>query len=282
MLCPHCGSDNPAGRKYCRSCTKSLSGETASPKPAPSSIVPVPIEPPAVNKMAVVSLALSFLALIFPIGIASVVMGHISRKQIAASRGRQTGTGVAFAALILSYGQLFVVLLLFFALAALWGDLNRHLDKDPYVRAALVERLLNGDPNHPSASVMAKNGENVMDVLHLIPARQEAYQADHGGNVSCVLVYLYPGGRDDELTVHMRDSHYAFQFGCRGLNSDGKVVEYAVGAFPRSESNPPHAPIFCLDESKIIRRYTDDKEKEVLDAVLYQHQPCPEDGEPVE
>jgi hypothetical protein len=294
MLCPHCGHDNPAGRKYCRGCAKSLAADAkpvTPPASGPAAAGPIPvtgrpaisqpaITPPVISKMAIASLGLSFLAFLPPVGIVSVVMGHISRRQIAASQGRQTGSWFAFAGLILSYAQLLVMGFLFLLVISFGFEANHNLDRNRYVRAALVERILNGDPNHPSAAVMAKNGENLMDALHLIQARQETYQAEHSGNYACALNYLEPPGRDDELTAHVRNSHYALQLVCRRLNSDGRADQYAVSAVPRSGSNPPNAPIYCLDETKVIRRYTD--ANEVNGAVLYQHQPCPEDGQPAE
>jgi hypothetical protein len=38
-----------------------------------------------------------------------------------------------------------------------------------------VERIVNGDPDHASAAVIAKNGENLMDAWHLTEARQDAH-----------------------------------------------------------------------------------------------------------
>ena len=283
MLCPHCGFDNAEGRNYCRRCTKPLAPEALAAKPT-SPVAPRPrisVTPaPAVNKMAVASLAFSFLAFIVPLGIASVVMGHISRRRITASQGRETGTGIAFAGLILSYLQLLVVGVIFVIAVCLGYELNQKLDHDPYVRAALTERMLNGNPDHPSAAVMAKNGPNLMDALHLIIARQEDYRTEHDGNYACHINYLEQLGQEDELADHVRNSHYSVQVICTGADDQGRAGHYAVTGFPRTESNPPNSPYYCVDETKIIRRYSD---AEGVSAVLaYQRHSCPEDGEPVE
>jgi len=142
------------------------------------------------------------MALIPPLGIAALVMGHVSRRQIATSQGRQTGMGIAFAGLILSYLQLLIVGVLFVALIGLGYEMNQKLDHDRYIRAALVERIVNGDPDHPSAAVIAKNGENLMDARHLTEARQAACRDEHGRNNACDLNHPEPLGRDDELTGH--------------------------------------------------------------------------------
>lgn len=299
MLCPDCGRENADGRKFCRACAKPLASEVLSEaisaKPAPST-VPVVMSPlptarvptsaasaPVVNRMAIASFALSVLTFIVPVGIAAVVMGHVSRRQIANSQGRQTGTGWAFAGLIIGYLQLAVVALLMAAAVGFWRDLNRHLDHDPYVRAALVERIMNGDPDHPSAAVMAKNGKNLVDALRLIPARQEAYQARNSGTYACQLIYLENLGTDDELIVLVRNSHYGVQLRCGKLNDEKTaVVQYSVIAMPNPAANLPDAPSYCADETKTIRRYANTNTDGLSAILMYQRQSCPEDGEIVE
>ena len=290
MLCPHCGHENVEGRRYCRSCAKPLAAEAAAAKPAP---VPLPALPsplstvaqarvspasPSVSNLAIASLALSFLALIPPVGIASVVMGHISRRQIAASQGRQTGTGLAFAGLILSYLQLAVMGVLFVVLICVGYQTNQNLNRNPDVRAALVERMISGDPNHPSAAMTAGSGENLMDALRLIEARQETYRTEHSGNYACSLNYLEPDSRDDELSVHVRNSYYSVKVICTGADEQGNAGHYAATAYPRSEGSS--GPVYCLDEKKIIRRYSD--ANALNEVASYHSLNCPEDGEAVE
>ncbi len=169
MLCPHCGHENADGRKFCRFCTKPLASEAAPSQPArplapPSSPMQRPpsqlaTSQPPTNKMAIASLALSFVAFMLPLGIASAVMGHVSRKQIAKSQGRQTGTGLAFAGLILSYLQLAVVALIGAGLVAMLFGLNRELDRHPDARAALVARFKLAIPiilTRPKSSSIAR------------------------------------------------------------------------------------------------------------------------------
>ena len=287
MRCPHCGFDNTEGRRFCKGCAKPLSAAAQTTPPVPPQPVPlrsnvtIPASTPSpdVHPLAIASLALSFLAFIVPLGIASVVMGHISRKVITGSGGRQKGTGLAFAGLIISYLQLAVVALIFVVAISLGYQANQKLGQDRYVRAALVERMLNGDPNHPSAAAMAQNDSNLRDALHLILARQEDYRKEHG-NYACNLNYLEPDNRDDELAAHVRDSHYGVRLFCRRLNDKGYVDEYTVTGFPDPESNPPNAPVYCADETKSIRRYSDGAS--VISATQNHTDTCPDDGQAVE
>src|SRR5580698_1618559 len=61
------------------------------------------------SHMALAALALSVFAFIPPLGIAAVVLGHISSRRIAASRGALNGKATARAALIISYLQIILM-----------------------------------------------------------------------------------------------------------------------------------------------------------------------------
>ena len=229
--------------------------------------------------MAVASLVLSFLAFFVPFGIASVVMGHMSRTQIAKSNGRQTGAGLAFAGLILSYLQFAVVAVMFLALIPVWHEMNHDLDRDQYVRAALVERFLSGDPSHPSAAALVQRHKDLIDALHLVRARQDSYRESHPEGYACSMNDLGSLGEDQELSLHLRESNYDFQALCRRVTDDG----YVITAVPRNDSNPPDSPMYCLDQTKVIRKYYSlEQAREVTSTTFYQHESCPQDGETVE
>jgi len=282
MLCPHCGHDNTAGRKYCRSCTKPLAPETIPSQPAPIAIqppavpTPVPATAPAVSKMAIASLALSFLAFIVPLGIASVVMGHMSRSQIARSNGRQAGTRLAFAGLVISYFQFFVVALLCLGLAAAWHRMNQEMGHDEFGRAALAEYFL-----HDARASTTSNRQNAIDAMRLIHARQTEYLAAHPNEgYACGLSLLGsdPTGAD-ELNLHMVNSHYENKlYQCRGTNDR----RYAVVAIPQSDSNPPNSPVYCVDQTGIVRRMGADFINDMARVFISEGGSCPQSGEPVE
>ena len=285
MLCPHCGHDNGEGRKYCRACAKPLAAEPAAAKPLPPlapSPPPTPAPPlaPATNKMAVASLALSLLAFVVPLGIASVVMGHISRRQIARSNGQQTGTWFAFAGLILSYLQLAVVAVLAVVLVGLVLDINKKLGREPYVRAALVERLTHGDPRHPSAAAAAENRRNAIDALRLIRDREDSKQASPGAYV-CNMNDLTIA--DQELNLRTIQSHYQFQVVCQPDLHTGVVHGYSVSAMARFDTKPEDAPAFCLDSTGTIRQYGNVEASEAMfNRTFLGREPCPDDGELIE
>jgi hypothetical protein len=77
--------------------------------------------PPQTNVMAIASLALSLFWLAGVGSIAAVVLGHMAKRQIADSNGRQTGAALATAGLAIGYIGVAIMLiyLLIYAVAAI-------------------------------------------------------------------------------------------------------------------------------------------------------------------
>lgn len=231
--------------------------------------------------MAVASLVLSFLAFIVPLGVASVVMGHISRRQIARSNGQQSGAWFAFAGLILSYLQLAVVAVLVFVLVGLVLDMNKKLGREPYVRAALVERLTQGDPRHPSAAAAAENRNHAIDTLRLIRDREDSYKQSRPEGYACDLLSLT--NADPELRQHAIESHYQFQVVCQPDLHTGVVHGYSVSAVARFDAKPDDAPAYCLDSTEMIRKYSFGEAADgMANRTFLGREPCPDNGELIE
>jgi hypothetical protein len=96
-----------------RFCTE-LDRLTADVTPAPVAPLAGPptfVRPAqSVNPWAVASLVFSFVWFLWLGSVAAVISGHIALRQIRASDGRQSGTGVAIAGLALGYcGLAFLV-----------------------------------------------------------------------------------------------------------------------------------------------------------------------------
>ena len=92
-----------------------------SPRPPPAPPAHVPYPAPVVayqttNGLAVASLVAGFLWLGWFGSIVAVIFGHIALRQIKQSGGRETGTGLAIAGLVLGY--MGVATLLFVVAAA--------------------------------------------------------------------------------------------------------------------------------------------------------------------
>jgi hypothetical protein len=229
--------------------------------------------------MAIASLALSFLAFIVPLGVTSVVMGHVSRKQIAKSNGQQTGTGLAFAGLIISYLQLVIAALVFLGAVSLVREMNREMDRDRDTRALLAERLkYGGTSDDIPPELAARHQKAALNAMRLIVARQDEYLASHPEGYACSLNDLENLDDDQELTSYVAQSGYSIYVSCRRVGDDGHV-EVAV---PRSTFNPPTAPVYCVDQTKIIRRHVVDFIHWVNVENFVENRFCPADGVPVE
>jgi hypothetical protein len=264
-----------------------LAPETAG---APSGVVAaLPIQPaaapatpkdPKLNKMAVASLICGFLGLMIPFGIAAVVFGHMSRGQIAKSDGREKGTGIAFAGLILGYGQLaFLALILVVALSGM-EDLRRHFDAaDPNTRAALLERIAHGDPNSVTPAKSARHQEATIEALHFIRAKETEYIAEHPQEgYACEMYKLgFDPGGNTELDALFRESDYDTKFfGCGsvpGVTPGTLLVPpmYLIISVPRSAGNPADAPAFCLDPVNGIEQYNNEQWRDAIGTIATSH-----------
>jgi hypothetical protein len=300
VICPNCAHDNPEGRKYCRACAKPLAAEPApaSPVSAPAQnsapariLAPPPPSNPTVNRMAVASLIAGFFSLIPPVGIAAVVFGHVSRSQIAKSGGRETGTSIAFAGLILGYLQLAILAILFLGVLGAIQDIRRDLDKHPNTRAALLERIAHGDPYTVSPAKTARQAETAIQALHLIRAKETEYFAGHPDEgYACQLYQVgFDPARDTELNTLLRESDYDTKFircgQVPGITPGTLVYPpmYLIVSVPRSAGNTADAPVFCMDQLNGIEQYTSEEWRDAIGTIMTTHtDPCPLTGTHVE
>jgi len=107
------------------------------------------------------------------------VLGHLSRSQIAKSRRQERGTGIAFAGLILGYGQLAIFTILLLGLLGFVGEIRQDLAKHPDTRLALLDRIAHGDPYHVTPQRTARQEQTAIQALHLIQAKEAEYLAAH-------------------------------------------------------------------------------------------------------
>jgi hypothetical protein len=77
--------------------------------------------PPQTNVLAILSLVFSLIWLAGLGSIGAVVLGHMAKRQIAASNGHQTGDGLATAGLVIGYIGIGIMLIYVIALASISG-----------------------------------------------------------------------------------------------------------------------------------------------------------------
>jgi hypothetical protein len=237
--------------------------------------------------MAVASLVAGFLALLPPFGLAAVVFGHVSRNQIANRGGRERGTGIAFAGLILGYGQLAIFAILLLGFMGLVRDIRLDLARHPETREALLERIAHGDPNEVTPTKSARHQEAAVQALHLIRAKETEYLAAHpeeGYGCQMYKVGFDPGG-DTQLNILFRESDYDTKFircgSVPGVTPGTLLVPpmYLIISLPRSEGNPVDAPAFCLDQVNGIEQYNNEQWRDAIGTIMTSHSdPCPLTG----
>ena len=284
MVCPHCGHQNEDGRKYCRGCAKPLAVAplAAEPPRVPARIMPAvshatPPEP-TLNKMALASLILSIFTFIVPLGVAAIVLGHISRAQIARSGGRQKGTGMAFAGLIIGYLQLALVSLVVVGMMSVWREFRGNLDRESYLRDAILDRLAHGDPSKAKPERTARHQQSALAALRIIRDKQKDYLAAHTGEgYACQLYELGLDSLDDtEWKSLLVDSDYDIKIlRCSLINGPN----YVVLAIPRSDGNLADAITYCLDQANGIGSYDTDQARDAIPTVVTRvTEPCPQTG----
>ena len=262
MICPHCGFENQDGRKYCRGCAKSLAAPTAladvapthdqmvdSPSGDPTPVDSNPIDHAAVNAANPHSLS---------------VDPHSAGPSASPSGVNKKVIAIA-AVLVVAIG----------------GGVFWFMQKSDHAKDAgsgQAQSPLSSVAYHPDAASV-KNREHVMAALRLIVAQQEARLADDPDDLDVCAVNTFS---DNELGQHARESHYIIDQQCQPRTADGRAIRngFTVTATPKLENNPADAPAYCVDQTKIIRRYADSSE--VTNATSGQHLVCPVDGQPVQ
>jgi len=251
VICLHCSFENTEGRQFCRNCAKPL---TQKAPPLPIAVSTASLQQSAnVSTMAVASLVLSFFAFFVPFGIASVVMGHVSRRTILRSGGTLKGTGIAFAGLVNSYLQLAACLLILLVFTSGITRFNYDLNRSPWDRAALVDAIENPTRALKTLAAGAKHQKEAVVALELIRDKQDTWIESHrDSGYACNLSDLgYYISDPSELGLHIRQSHYDIAIReCRDRNE----IQYFVMAVPRSGENPEDSPVFCLDQTSVIRK----------------------------
>jgi hypothetical protein len=211
------------------------------------------------SRMALAAVALSIFAFIPPLGIAAVVLGHMSMRRIAASRGALNGKATARAALIIGYLQMFLVTV---AAAMVWQAL--HLTVQDFRRDALVQRVFREtDPNQTLDSSSASEQETTARalVIQMVAIEDQHYRGDAGGYL-CSIGELFNAGLDgatpaEKEAFKERVWHSAYMFevrACHSENSASPSAGYKLTAVPRSPRMPAGSRTFCADETGTVKQ----------------------------
>jgi len=209
--------------------------------------------------MALAAVALSIFAFIPPLGIAAVVLGHISSRRIAASRGALNGQATARAALIIGYLQIILVTVV---AAMIWQAL--HLTVQDFRRDALVQRVFREtDPNQTLDSVSASQQETTARalVIQMVAIQDQRFRGDARGYLCSIGEVLNAGldgatpAEKEAFNERVWQSAYMFEVrACHSENSAAPSAGYKLAAVPRSPRMPDGSRTFCADETGTVKQ----------------------------
>jgi hypothetical protein len=211
------------------------------------------------SRMALAAVALSIFAFIPPLGIAAVVLGHVSIRRIAASRGALNGKATARAALIIGYLQMILMVVVS---AMVWQAL--HVTVRDFRRDTLVQRVFREtDPNQTLDSSSAREQEATARalVIQMVAIQDQRYRGD-ALEYLCSIGELLNAGLDGSTPAEKeafkeRVWHSAFMFevrACHSENSASPSAGYKLSAVPRSPRMPDGARTFCADETGTVKQ----------------------------
>ena len=103
MFCEKCGATIQDGSLFCNRCGQAVTAVPGRQGEAPTPTAPAPyVGDGETSGKALASLVTGiFGLLLFPIAIAAIILGHMSRSEIRKSNGRLKGDGMATAGLVM-------------------------------------------------------------------------------------------------------------------------------------------------------------------------------------
>jgi type IV pilus assembly protein PilA len=234
MFCDKCGSAIREGSKFCDQCGQALAAAPGQPIPAPPVLY---MGEPETSGKALASMVTGiFGLLLFPIGIAAIILGHMSRTEIRKSNGRLKGDGMATAGLVMGYGAFAIIpFILIIAAIAIPNLLRARMAANESSAAAGVRALSSAEVAYKSTYPEAGFTCNL---AALGGGGSSAASADHAQFI------------DDNLASGLK-SGYRFELrNC--VNSETEGHKYQVVAYPVKSHNTG-TRAFCSDETEVVR-----------------------------
>ena len=228
-ICPYCSQGIADNAVTCNWCNANLAGTV------PQMGTPY-AGPQETNGLAVGSLICGILFFIFPSALVAIILGHISRSQIRKSQGRQTGSGMALAGLILGYlGIAFIPIILIIAAIAI-----------PNLLRAKIAA-------NEASAVGALRTYNTAAVAYATQCPKIGYpeltENLGTGDGDCEHANLITGTL---ATSNAVKSGYRFIYLPGEKNSDGVIEQYVIEADP-IKRNTTGMRYFFTDQTGVIR-----------------------------
>lgn len=237
-ICPRCNEANADAASYCAQCGDPIASVTPSRAPQIQSqdaqaLRPqpytTPTQTPKTSGLAIFSLICGCFFFIFPSAVLAVVLGHVSRKEIAKSANRIRGGGMALAGLILGYIGVALV---------------------PVILITIAISLI----PHLTPQSVESNQISAIASLRKISTAAMVYSSKHGSYPPS-LSAMGPSGAgliDKELASGRRNG-YAFAYVQRGMHRGQSTDAFEASADPIVQNRTGIFHYF-VDETGVIRR----------------------------
>ncbi len=237
MFCSKCGATLPEGSRFCNACGQAVGGQPVSisvPPVAPSAVMePAPGAPTSGKALASMIIGI-FGLLFFPIAIAAIILGHMSRSEIRRSHGQLKGLGMSTAGLVMGYGAFALVpFVLILAAIAIPNLLRARMAANEASAVASIRAVNNAEiayrEAYPSVGFAC--------TLESLGGTGMARSAEHSQLIDDVLAAGHKHG---------------YRFAVENCVNTETEHKYQVIAFPQS----PHQSgirTFCSDESGVIK-----------------------------
>jgi type IV pilus assembly protein PilA len=236
MFCEKCGATIPDGSLFCNQCGRTVTAAPGQQGPAPPQPTPY-VGAGETSGKALASLLTGIFGLIlFPLAIAAIILGHMSRSEIRKSNGRLKGDGMATAGLVMGYGAFAII---------------------PFILIIAAIAI----PNLLRARVAA-NESSAGAAVRALNTAELSYQSEYPKvGFTCSLPALGGSGRSAPSADHAQliDERLAsgemngYRFELRNcVNSETDGHKYQVAAYPRV-GNQSGVRAFCSDETQVVR-----------------------------
>ena len=232
-FCLGCGNSIADGERFCGACGRDTQSAPNTPTVDPA--VAWGLLPETSGK-AIFSLICGIFFVILPFSFIGVIFGHIALSEIRKSPGRLTGRGLAIAGIALSY--IGVALTVFLVGLGVY-----EVRKEP--KQMNQRHAVRTVPSRKNAILTAVRTLNTAEIAYSQRHPESGY--------TCSLSDLSSAWEIDS-DLHAKETDgYTFELKCIPVKSGGRTTKYQLLAHPSAESKRPGEPVYCSDESDVIR-----------------------------
>jgi len=237
------------------------------PEPSKNAF-PVPSEPvtpepvPASNFLPRVALALSIFAFIVPIGIAAIVLGHMTGSRTDPNPSAENHRVLARAALWIAYLQLALVSFTVLVALSLFQETFMGFQSDPLLQRSSRP----SDEVKPLDDKSAREAEETAQTVltQLMAIEESARSHSPNGSYACHVEQLTGSGEEGwtdaekrAFALRVAESPYLFAVSsCNPRTGGIETAAYVLTTVPIPPRLPDGSNVFCADQTGVLRHFS--------------------------